>query len=209
MEMNLKRFIKDVWRAPLRLFMKNRLHKSNFSIISANCIGGMMYHDVMCQFWSPTINLIIPQFIQFLENLSYYLHVEPIESDPTKEGYPVCLLDDIRIIGVHYPDCNSLIKAWKRRSARVNFDCIFVVATDNFLHNEDEEKRFDKLPYPKVCFTCHEAKYAWQVYLPEFSGADAIGDALRYCNIFGVRIFEKHFDYVEWLNEYESINCKS
>ena len=53
--------------------MRKRLKNHSFSLISSNCIGGILYHDVGEQFRTPTINLIIPQFVTFAENLRYYL----------------------------------------------------------------------------------------------------------------------------------------
>ena len=206
----MKNRIKDLWRAPLRFYMRKKLKNHGFSIISANCVGGILYHDVGEQFRTPTINLIIPQFVTFAENLQHYLQVTPVEGEKTKEGYPVCMLEDISIIGVHYATCEMLMKDWVRRAKRVNYNNILLIAPDNFLHDEEEEKRFDRIAYPKVCFTSRkDTQYDWQVYLPEFQGQSKVGDTLRYCNIFGVRIFEKHFDCVKWLNEHEGINSKS
>lgn len=55
-----KERIKEIWRYPYRLYMKSRLQNHDFEIISSNCIGGILYHDVGEQFRTPTINLIIP-----------------------------------------------------------------------------------------------------------------------------------------------------
>lgn len=205
----IKETTKEIWRTPLKASMRKRLKNHGFSLISSNCIGGILYHDVGEQFRTPTINLIIPQFVAFAENLRYYLQVEPVAGERTKEGYPVCHLDDLTVIGVHYDSSESLIRDWKRRAQRVNYENIFLIATDNFIHNQEEQERFDRIAYPKVCFTsCENTRYPWQVYLPEFQGQSHVGDTLRYCNAWGLRIFEKHFDCVEWLNEYESTDCK-
>ncbi len=108
MNKKMKNRIKDLWRAPLRFYMRKKLKNHGFSIISANCVGE--------QFRTPTINLIIPQFVTFAENLQHYLQVTPVEGEKTKEGYPVCMLEDISIIGVHYATCEMLMKDWVRRA---------------------------------------------------------------------------------------------
>lgn len=161
-----------------------------------------MTHDVCQQFRSPTLNLIIPKFVEFCEDLENNLKKELIASEQTSNGYPVCMCGDIEIIGVHYKNCDDLIDAWNRRRNRVNFDNILLIATDNFVKNKDLADRYDRLPYPKICFTSQKINdYDWMVFLPEFEGKEQVGDSLRYTNIFGVRIFEKHFDCVKWLND--------
>lgn len=38
---------------------RRRLSNKNFTILSTNCIGGVMYHNLNLKFLSPTINLWI------------------------------------------------------------------------------------------------------------------------------------------------------
>lgn len=57
------------------------LHNSNFTIISNNCVGGIMYHDLGERFNSPTVNLMfhISDFFTFLENLHEALESDVVE----------------------------------------------------------------------------------------------------------------------------------
>ena len=202
MKKGIKKIIKECWRFPLRMTMKRKLKNHSFSIISANCIGGVLTHDVGEQFRSPTLNLIIPQFVDFCEDLENNLKIDLIPSEPTKNGYPVCKCGEIDIVGVHYGSCDELIEAWNRRKSRVNLNNVFLIATDHFVSNEELAERYNALPYPKICYTSQkDSPYDWMIYLPEFEGKPQVGDSLRYTNIFGLRIFEKHFDCVKWLNE--------
>ena len=89
--------------------MRERLLTEDVSIISANCNGGIISHDLGLQFRSPTVNLFIPaeDFIRFCENLPHYMSVETMTecTDPavTKNvDYPVARLDDILLFLVHY-----------------------------------------------------------------------------------------------------------
>lgn len=205
----VKNKIKDIWRFPYKKVLSSKLLNENFSIISANCIGGVLCHDLFQEFRSPTVNLLILDFLKFCENLEYYLAQEPRipKKIKNKNNWPEIYLDDIVILGVHYNSCIELKEKWENRAKRVNYKEIFIIGTDNFVKKGDL-KRFDELKYPKILFTSSAAKeYEWQIYLPEFEGQTEMGDALRYVNIFGTRIFEKHFDCVEWLNE--NINFKS
>ena len=49
----------------------------DISIISMNCTGGILYHDLGLQFRSPTVNLFMraEDFIKFCENLEFYLSI--------------------------------------------------------------------------------------------------------------------------------------
>lgn len=53
---------------------RKRLKNKEISIISTNCIGGVLSHDLGLQFKSPTVNLFFraEDFIKFCENLEYY-----------------------------------------------------------------------------------------------------------------------------------------
>ena len=81
-----------------------KIKNKNFTIISQTCIGGLMYHDTMSKFLSPTINVSIEPkyFIKLLENMKYYMSIDKIEEVKTDKNYPVGKLDDIIINFVHY-----------------------------------------------------------------------------------------------------------
>lgn len=51
--------------------MRKRLKNKNFSLITNNCTGGFIYHDLGLRFNSPTINLFFykDHFFTFLEHL--------------------------------------------------------------------------------------------------------------------------------------------
>ena len=95
-----------------------------------------------------------------------------------------------------------MILKWKERSKRaLGNNKIFIVATDEFIRGDDEAK-FDRIKYPKICFTSKPPKYDWHIYLPEFKNKNCVGDCMKYKTFTGKRIFEKHFNFVQWLNSY-------
>lgn len=57
---------------------RKRLKNKEISIISTNCIGGVLSHDLGLQFKSPTVNLFFraEDFIKFCENLEYYMSID-------------------------------------------------------------------------------------------------------------------------------------
>lgn len=201
MASGIKKKVKDLWRKPYMFYMSKRLKNHSFSLITSDCMGGILSHDLKEQFRSPTVNLIIPDFVSFCEKLEEYLTDDIYESGVDSHNYPVCKVGDIEIIGVHYHSHQELMENWTKRAKRVNFSNIFIITSDRFVSNGNLAERFNKLPYPKVCFTSEEnPKYEWMVYLPEFNGEKEVGDTLRYAGVTGVRIFEKHFNFIKWLN---------
>lgn len=199
--LKLKKIIKEIWRYPLCLYMRTKLKNQTFSIISSNCIGGILSHDLGQQFRSPTINLTVDNFSLFIKDLKSYLDMPLEDAGTNNRNEPVGKLGSVVITGVHYKDFQSLKNAWERRCMRINFDNIYIIATDLEL-KPFEYSCFDKLPYPKVCFTSQKKPdYEWMCFCPEFAGRPHVGDTLRYTNILGVRIFEKNFNCVQWLNK--------
>lgn len=84
------RISRKIWRDR---YERSKLMKTDFTIFSQNCIGGIMYHDLGLQFRSPTVNLLFSpkDFIQFMKDIDWYLEQEIrfIQSD---KPYPVGLL---------------------------------------------------------------------------------------------------------------------
>ena len=79
--------IKQKYRSILRSSRdkenRNRLRNENITIISANCVGGVIYHDLGLKFNSPTVNLYFnaSDYVKFVSNLTYYLQCELKEID--------------------------------------------------------------------------------------------------------------------------------
>lgn len=79
---------------------KQRLLNQTPCIISSNCIGGIIYHDLQLPFLSPTINLFFyPQdYLKFIGKLKYYLSTNLLPSKSVSgTEYPIGLLDDIEV----------------------------------------------------------------------------------------------------------------
>lgn len=75
-----------------------RLENKDFTIISSNCAGTMMYYDLGMKFLSPTINLTkMNDFVRFAENLKWFMDQELLEFKGKKQ-YPIgiIILKDLR-----------------------------------------------------------------------------------------------------------------
>ena len=91
-----------VWSRYKKVKFKG-LKNFDLSIITSNCVGAVIYHDLGMPFLSPTINLTIRMndLVKFAENLNWYLEKEIVEIKGDYE-YPTGMLEDIRINFVHF-----------------------------------------------------------------------------------------------------------
>ena len=83
-------------------FKRLRLTNKDFTIISQNCIGGMVSHDLGVQFKSPTVDLYMnaPDFLCFLENLRQYTSMN-LEFFNSSFPYPTAKLGELTLHFVH------------------------------------------------------------------------------------------------------------
>jgi len=139
----------------------------NNIIISNKCVGLQINKKKnYLPYNNPFIGSLIPndlEYIKLINNLEYYLNVEPIIGEPKDNTvfhsqnkskyylhesipvpYPVVLLDDIEIHFIHEIDKNLCIDKFKRRLDRTkniinNFDYkIFVTLSfSEFINNHD------------------------------------------------------------------------
>lgn len=176
---------------------------NNPTIISCNCIGGVLYHELGLQFMSPTINLWLdcPDFIKLCENLEYYFSLPVKEYDgPLECDYPLGVIDDIVVHFMHYSSLEEATKKWYERIERINWDNIFIIATDRDGFNDELLNRFEALPYKnKKLFTHLPIENASNTfYLKGFESDTQIGKLMEHCNK-GKYVIDQ-FDWVNWLN---------
>lgn len=173
------------------------------TIISCNCIGGILYHELNLQFCSPTINLYMncEDFIKFCENLEYYLSLEIIEyTGPIERDYPLGMLGDILIYFVHYHSLEEAKEKWEIRKKRMDMDNIFIIATDRDGCNDALIKRFSELPYEKKKLFAHipYKEFKDVVYIKGYENKQEI-EGLMFKTKGGHYLIDQ-FDWVEWLN---------
>ena len=60
-----------------RAKMRRELRNTDFSLLTPNCMGGILLHDLGLRFLSPTVNLMMRQneFLQFVLHLDEYWEV--------------------------------------------------------------------------------------------------------------------------------------
>lgn len=194
---------------------RKRNNNKDFTLISQNCIGGVIYSALGIPFRSPTINMFIEDmnFIKLVENFEYYMsisasplideYVDPIDDSIR---YPKIKVGDIEVCCSHYKSCQDAIEAWERRKKRINFDNIYVIGNSWNLHeNYDLVERLCNSKYKTIVFTYKECRNEKCVHLPgEIWKFDKRGvirpNVTDFIKAGGMRYYEEFFDFVDWLN---------
>ena len=188
-------------RVKSRKLNKNK----DFSLLCANCMGGIICHQLDTPFLSPTVNLMIlqPDFYRLVLNLNKYLDSEFAEIPP--QECPRGDLDGVVVNFTHYNTFNGGVSAWKRRCKRINFDNLWIIATDRDGVTEEDIASLQHVPCKGLLvFTAKKYDYPYCFQLKQFETQGQIGDILQQ-TIYGKRYFELYFDYVKWLNSDDKV----
>ncbi|MGN0572519.1 MAG: DUF1919 domain-containing protein [Acutalibacteraceae bacterium] len=199
-----------IWqRNRKRINEKNRemLKNKDISIISMNCTGGILSHDLGLQFKSPTVNLFFrsEDFIKFCENLEYYLSIDEFVkcNDPLiieERTYPIAHLGDLTLFLVHYHSVEEAQEKWNERKKRIDPNNIVIMNTDREGMTDELKDRFEKLPYRKVMFThLPDDKHPSCFYIKGYEDSSCVGIVTDHDTWDGKRPIDQ-FDYVRFLN---------
>lgn len=192
--------------APIR---KKFLKRTDFTIISNNCWGGVCYQYFGLPKQSPTVGtfFMASDFISFVSNLEYYLSKEIhfINAEKSKHliflrerniDCPIGVLDDVEVFFLHYPNEFIAKEKWNRRIKRVNRDnLIFKFSQMNDCTLQDL-KTFDELDLPgkKMMFVNKpNMGYKCGVYYPGYEQESTIENDTFFWN--------KYLNVVDFLNK--------
>lgn len=191
--------------------MRKNLINRECTILSCNCTGGVISHDLGLRMNSPTINFFFmaEDYLRFLENMDYYLQAPITKAEIQNQPWLIANIGDIEAHLVHYNSIEDFCNAWNRRKQRINKDNIFLLWCDRDGFKEEMLGRFASLPYPKVFFShkAHE-NCDFEVVLPEFANDDYVGILSDFIDSSGEKYYDKHFDVVRWLNGESVSACK-
>ena len=114
--------------------VRQRIHNDNFTLISQNCAGGVMYNLLGKRFDSPTINLFIIQsdFCKFCSDLNYYMNQELHfykNTEDTRCPYAYLGNGDKRITiqFTHYRNEEEARTKWNERKKRIHWDNLYII----------------------------------------------------------------------------------
>lgn len=196
--------IRQIMRYSLNKKNRNRLKNSNFSIISSNCIGGIISHELGERFNSPTVNMYFStkDFIKFLENMNYYIDHDWIDISCEKYNYPIAKIDDITIHLVHYNNIVEAKQKWDVRKKRINYNNMYIIAIERDGCTYEDIKRFDELPFEnKVIFTkCNRPEIKSSYFIPNTEQNNEVIDICGYKSKISGKRWLDDYDYVELLN---------
>lgn len=181
---------------------RNKLRNQGMTVLSSNCNGALILHDLGQPFNSPFVNLYLDpkDFIRYLQRIEHYRN-QRLRFVAENYSYPVAYLDDIKIHFMHYKNMQQAKEKWEQRSQRINVENLFIIMTDRDGCTDEDLKAFDALPYKnKIVFT-HKPHPDIEsaFYIQGFEQQDCVGDLLNYSGWLGKRYYDQ-FDYVTWFN---------
>ncbi|OOF63505.1 DUF1919 domain-containing protein [Rodentibacter pneumotropicus] len=202
----IKTTVNQLQRKFINHQLKSRLKNHGMTVISANCVGAFVLHDLGEPFNSPFVNLYLSpkNFIRYLQNIDFYQR-QSLEFISSKKNYPIGKLADIEIHFMHYRDEQEAREKWQTRSARINPDNLFIIMTDKDGTQGityENLVAFDQLPFKnKVVFTHKpypELRTAF--YIKGFEQHNQVGDLFAFSGWNGMKYYDQ-FDYVAWFNQ--------
>ena len=188
---------------------KKRIQNKSMTIISNDCLGGVLYHDLRLQFLSPTINMFFPasDFIKFISDINYYLSADAIETVDPDYKYPLCFLGvgekRILIHLMHFKTFSEFKRKWDERVERINFENIFYIMNDRNWCSYEDIKAFDELPLKnKICFT-HKpyTEFKSTYYITGSEKEKEVKPLMDFVHPLGIARYYDQFDFVGWFNQ--------
>ncbi|HHV7262490.1 TPA: DUF1919 domain-containing protein [Haemophilus influenzae] len=183
--------------------LQRKLTNQGMTVISANCVGAFILHDLHQPFNSPFVNLYLsPQdFLRYLQNMDFY-RTQPLTFVQTEKSYPVGKLADLEIHFMHYHSEQEANEKWQLRTSRMKLDNLFIMMTDRDGVTEKDIQLFDQLPFKnKVIFT-HKPYPAFKsaCYIKGFEKQNQMGHIFEFSGWNGKKYYDQ-FDYVKWFNQ--------
>jgi uncharacterized protein (DUF1919 family) len=153
---------------------KNRasLRFDDFSVISSNCLGGILYKDLGLPYRTPLVNMFMhcDCFVKMMSDLPGYMEADLTFTNqskyvPTEQiTYPLGILKDVEIHFIHEKDTSDARDSWNRRKSRINYDKLIVMMCERDRCSEETIRKFDQLPFEhKICFTVRDYPFAKSV----------------------------------------------
>lgn len=192
-------------RSIKRKYNRKRLKNRDFSLISSNCNGALILHDLGLRFNSPFVNLWIrpKDYIKMLKDLKGYMESDLVFVSEEGISYPIGLLKDIKVYFQHYSSREEALKKWNERKNRINYDNLFVIFTDRDGCTIEDIKEFDNIESikSKVVFTHSRTNdIDSAVYIKGFENEDEVGNLYEYMTPRKIKKYYDQFDYVRWFN---------
>ncbi len=139
---------------------KALLRINDFTVISNNCWGGILYQDLGLPYLTPFVNMFMfaDCYLKLVKNLRVYMQVDLQISDKSRylsqpTSYPVGHLNDVEIHFIHYTFQDPVADMWNRRRTRINYSRLFFVLSERDGCEPKHINEFSSLSHKKVMFT--------------------------------------------------------
>ena len=165
------------------------------SIISNNCMGGVICHRHNIKMNSPTVKLqVMPEdYAKFCANIHHYMEVDVKEyielSDKDKaklvrmyDEIPDCpygILDDIMLVFLHYDNFEYAQRMWYRRRERIDWDHLAYIMHIHYqgrgYEKEIQEFLDLNLPHSAAFTNGFKVGNSYMFTVPDIEGIDDFG----------------------------------
>ena len=187
-----------------------KVKNESFSILSNNCLAGVIYKELGLKSLTPTINMNCfgMDYIEFLSNYEYYCSQE-IRAYTTKEYIenpnlyhnfvPRGIINDkITFYFTHYKNEDEGIAVWKKGTEQMNCQNVVALAA---LQSDEEAYAFDKLPIKrKLGFYYKNLGLDNVVYVDEWNDLNKRYHHAGDWSAFVVHYFSNSFEYISHIN---------
>ena len=182
--------------------LRRKLKNKDFTIICSNCIGGIIYNRLGLQFRSPTINMWMHQrdCIRLMKDLREYMNAD-LEFIESKYSYPVAKLKDITLYFNHCDTEEEARNDWNRRKQRINYDNLYLIIFDREDIDTDDLESLKDIPCRNIAVLSDKTRPDIPYVITIQPRNRPLGEQFLDKDTFGIRTFEKYFDYVAWLNK--------
>jgi uncharacterized protein (DUF1919 family) len=152
-----------------------RLNVKDFTVVSSNCWGGILYQDLGLNYQTPFVNQYMhtPCFLKLVRQFPEYMKMELSVSTkskyfPVATSYPVGHLGDVEIHFIHYSLEDNVIGKWIERKARMHSDKVLFVLCERDQCTVEDMKELDQLKVNKLMFTAknYDLKNSYKVFSP-------------------------------------------
>lgn len=194
-------------------FRSKKLKKQNITLLSNNCLAGILYHDFQIKFNSPTINLFFEKdedYIEFLTDIDYYSATEPIEKIVDKVTWPVGEIqkgdNTITIHFMHYKSFDEAKEKWIERGKRIDKDNMYILwlVGNTVGPSVENYNKFKRLNYKnKILITGNDFPFHEEIIVnPEFLNEDNTpGKWAKFQRKISSKRYIDQVDFVKYFNE--------
>lgn len=202
----MKKLILKIYKMTIGKIKNRMLKNKDFTIISNNCWGGIIYRDFNLPYNSPTVGLFFmaEDYIKFIYDLRSYMNenLEFISIEDSKyKNYlkklnynsPIGKLKDVEIMFLHYSSEEEAKKKWDRRKQRINWDNIIYKFSDQNMCTYEQLEKFSNFNAKnKICFTTRKYNNIDSTPITKYKNSELVLNDIKY--------YKKYFNILEYIN---------